>query len=739
MYPQTLIKIIDNSYYDDKIINSSVRIPTAMQAFASDRGTEDLELFKGETFYKMFGYNTDFATYGQALKQVSGMIDNGGQVYCKRVVAPDATLANLGIYVHIQRMADNSGTAAGTTTPVVTKLSVNPSGFYYFGVTSDADCPTKAAVISKINSDSVVTVTLSDGTTKTLAPAEYEVTSDYEQTGAFDGPTENYFKIALKDNPGFTNDGELTVNVLAYISDETKTSYDSNGGTYDDALKEVTYTPPVTEPKYKVVLKYNAVSVNTTSNDMDEVATLFEAALPASSENDIVLPLVLFASQGRGTWSPRFRITPDYRFSRTTNHAKYLLEVIPDEGEREEEFYFSLNHVVERGRNVSLEMVTDPTGQNAGSNYIRVKAYTDNFTVLQEAMEDILGLIRGSLYGYDLLFGHDVRGNQVKGIEIDASEFNLQDLYGNTLDSGSNGSFGNTPLETEVYAQELVKFFNGTYCEEIYNLDAMALDFIVDADYPEDAKRAIEDFVTYREDCFFLRDMSTDVHNIHDIEIQEYWVLHNRYSSSYCNSFQVLDDVKKTYITVTMCYLLAPAIVVHFINGCNRPFAGIKYGLYWDYGNVIRKNSINFIPKVTPALDEKQQLEDLGVNYVSIYRSGATRRVVLETLWTAQHCEKHTQLSWSCNVWCIQQVIKILRERCPQNRYSFMYGQDLEDYQADLNAELGKFSSNFLSFEMEYQNDKFYEVQKIYYAVLKVKFYDFVQAEYFKIIALPTI
>ena len=51
MYPNTLIKIIDNSYYDDKIINSSVRIPTAMQAFASDRGTEDLELFIGVSRY----------------------------------------------------------------------------------------------------------------------------------------------------------------------------------------------------------------------------------------------------------------------------------------------------------------------------------------------------------------------------------------------------------------------------------------------------------------------------------------------------------------------------------------------------------------------------------------------------------------------------------------------------------------------------------------------------------------
>jgi hypothetical protein len=39
--------------------------------------------------------------------------------------------------------------------------------------------------------------------------------------------------------------------------------------------------------------------------------------------------------------------------------------------------------------------------------------------------------------------------------------------------------------------------------------------------------------------------------------------------------------------------------------------------------------------------------------------------------------------------------------------------------------------------DIEYQADPTYEANKIYYAVLKVKFKGFYQAEFFKIVALP--
>ena len=110
----------------------------------------------------------------------------------------------------------------------------------------------------------------------------------------------------------------------------------------------------------------------------------------------------------------------------------------------------------------------------------------------------------------------------------------------------------------------------------------------------------------------------------------------------------------------------------------------------------------------------------------------------METVWTAQHVELQTELSFSCNVWSIQQVIKLLRRECPKNRYSFLNGNDFDEYQQELTRKLNDLSSNFLEFGIEYQYDEAYEIQKIYYAVLTVKFRGFIMAEYFKIVALPT-
>lgn len=607
MYPATVIKVEDQSQYQTTNILGRISTPIFMTGFASDRGTEEVGLWAGTSWYAMYGYTTSFSKYGQALKQAANVIDNGGSLYCKRVVAPDSQLANLAVYVTIQTF------------------------------------PATEAIVD-------------------------------EETG------------------------------------------------------EV--TTPASEAR--VVLKYNSVSVVCKSNDMDTLANYIEGAIPASDpdSNTIVLPLFVMASLGRGSWAPRFRITPDYRFGRSLGYAKYMMEIIsPTAQDKNETIYFSLSNRVEKSSNVSMGMRI-----NEDSNFVKCLVWEDSFDYLRGITELTLGLENGTLEAMDYLFGTDLRGNKLGNIEVDTTDFNLQSIYGNLLLNGSDGSFENGVIGNEDYTNELVKLFNGTYSEDIYNLDSVLLDLIVDANYDDKVKRAIEELITFREDVFFIRDMGLNIENIYDIEAKERNVLHNRYSSSYCNSMDVLDPETRRYIHVTIPYLMIGKLINHFLNGRNRPFAGIRYGIYWMYGNDIRKGSINFLPKVTPGVDEKQDLDDLGVNYVSIYQG---YRVVMETLYTSQHVVMQSQLSFSNNVWMIQEVIKALRETCPINRYAIASGEDLSNYQNDLETVLQQYESNFLSFNLEYQADPSYEVQKIYYAVLSVRFKDFFQAEYFRIVALP--
>ena len=62
----------------------------------------------------------------------------------------------------------------------------------------------------------------------------------------------------------------------------------------------------------------------------------------------------------------------------------------------------------------------------------------------------------------------------------------------------------------------------------------------------------------------------------------------------------------------------------------------------------------------------------------------------------------------------------------------------LEEYQNDVNKVLEKYKSNFDSLQMYYATDEAAIDNKQYYAIIEVVCKEFVQAEKFKIIALPT-
>ena len=87
----------------------------------------------------------------------------------------------------------------------------------------------------------------------------------------------------------------------------------------------------------------------------------------------------------------------------------------------------------------------------------------------------------------------------------------------------------------------------------------------------------------------------------------------------------------------------------------------------------------------------------------------------------------------------IQDVVRAIRTRCPIIRYSFIDGEDLERYKADVEEVLAPFQSNFKQLTVEYKADATYSANKIFYAVLKVVYKDFVQTEWFKITALNAV
>jgi hypothetical protein len=123
-------------------------------------------------------------------------------------------------------------------------------------------------------------------------------------------------------------------------------------------------------------------------------------------------------------------------------------------------------------------------------------------------------------------------------------------------------------------------------------------------------------------------------------------------------------------------------------------------------------------------------MDQLRVNYATYIGED----LVIETEYTIQ--EKYTQLSFLNNVLGVQEVVRAIRSRCPIIRYSFINGEDLDRYKADIQGVIANYSSNFKSLTFDYVSDSQYTNNKIFYAAIKVGFRDFIQTEWFKVTAI---
>jgi hypothetical protein len=332
----------------------------------------------------------------------------------------------------------------------------------------------------------------------------------------------------------------------------------------------------------------------------------------------------------------------------------------------------------------------------------------------------------------------------IKDPESVADHLNMYDNYTITehmnLGGGSNGTFGDAPINSKTYDARMVKVFDGSYDSEIYDLDNIKIDVIVDANYSHgkeihgstvrlnDVKTAIQEFVQFREDCVYFADMGTDVYDLVQVKEEYAKFIPDKFTAIYHNSYNVNDPYTYKEITVTIGYHIAQLLYSHFVNGSSRPFAGQLYGVTLDG---VVDGTLNYIPTKRPNdIDEKEELDDLRVNYASYYDGILT----VETEYTSQ--TNYTQFSYINNIILVQDLIKSIRSRCPKIRYTFIDGDDLTFYQQEIQKVIDNIAPSFLSISFEYVEDETYAQNKIFYGAIEVKFRNFVQSEYFKVTAI---
>lgn len=591
--------------------------PIIMVACSADKGPEEWKKkLYGQDFFDYYG-TPSFTKHGQALIQAANVINAGGYVTMKRIVATDSTLANIGVYAQVTNTKKQKTDSNGT--PLYT----------------DAD------------------------------------------TG--------------------------------------KETTEPSGNT------------PIMENHVQIDYKLAAVSLN--GNDVNTFANTFLADKQHTNEigEDDQYPLFIICDNGRGVSNKRFRIYQDTTTSKPLNYVTYFIDIL-ENGETLETISFTMNpDIILKDRNMSIQ-----NSIRINSKQVRCVFFEDEFDAFVENVSYLIGDTAGKFKYADVLFGTDLLGKAYPNITI-GTDVNLSTVYGIQLLNGSNGNFGNRPINSDEYATELKKAFDGSFSDEIYDLDNNRIDAIFDANYSATVKRAIEELVNFREDCMFFRDLGIGARSVEEIRLRDMDNTHSRFCATYCNSYDIYDPYTKKQITVTVMYHLAQLFVRHFINGRIRPFCGQKYDVVIPNEDVV-PGTLNFYPKHTPQLDQKVEMDDLRINYLSYYEGDI---LTMNSEYTSQ--TEFTQLSWINNVLGVQELIKAIRALCPKIRYTFLDGEDLSKYKKDVqNTVIDKYADRFQSCTIEYVSDALYDSNKVIYAVIKVKFRNFIQTEIFKIIALQS-
>lgn len=459
------------------------------------------------------------------------------------------------------------------------------------------------------------------------------------------------------------------------------------------------------------------------------------------NKKDNKFPLFLVMDNGRGVSQKSITISLDSTLSRSAQSARYVID-IDENNNTLESIVFSLNpSEVEAGYNLFFDSVVKRT-----SKQVKCFGYEDQMQLFYAKVAAIAGLSETRLRESDIIGARTWKGEAFKTFEVlestndGVATVKLDSFAGHSLVGGYNGdTFGTSPISnykgvtdsTSVYATEMAKVYNGTFNDDIFDIDNNPIDIVVDANYPHIVKRAIENLCNFRQDVFFFRDMGTKgLTNI--LAIKNAKTLNTggntRYVATYCQYFDIFDPYTRKQITVTMGYAISRLICMHFANGRSLVCAGQNNG--WVVPEII-EGTLSYVPKVTPAGDQVAEMDDLHINFGKYYNGIFS----LASEYTSQ--DIYTQLSFANNVLAIQELIKQIRIACPKSRYKFITGTDFEDYKKDVQAVIDANANKFASIAIDFKTDSVYAANKIVYAVIQVSFRDFAQAEIFRIVAIP--
>ena len=134
MYPGTQFNWIDQSFIQEEAIVVPNNAPLFMAVNSFSKGPEEFREVYGNEFFSLYG-QPDFFAHGQNSIQLANIINNGGRLFLKRVVAPDSALANLVILAKVKpvqkeaQRTDDNGNLLYWTDETKTQMTTEKTAY----------------------------------------------------------------------------------------------------------------------------------------------------------------------------------------------------------------------------------------------------------------------------------------------------------------------------------------------------------------------------------------------------------------------------------------------------------------------------------------------------------------------------------------------------------------------------------------------------------------------------------
>ena len=527
----------------------------------------------------------------------------------------------------------------------------------------------------------------------------------------------------------------LTLNVTATIS--ARKAQEGEDGVslqyIQTGVEDETATEKYVITDTKAVMKWESTSVTNCKTKADVISSVTPTDVTVNTEaaDDSVVvtkvgKFVLFVvtDNGRSAVIKSVKITADYDLSRNLTDMIYDLYV-----------YDGTTRLASATATMNPDSIYNRTQYGFNeftTNQVKFYNIDGEFDKYLAFMSSLTGMSEEDLRSCDLILGKDSRGASIGGVSVDPESIALDSNYGVEIINGSDGSFAEKAFGNPLWTEKAVEVFDGTFDDRIWDVDTVKISAIFDANYPLEVKEAIAEFVNFRKDCTYFRDYGTELFSYTSIMNYQQNIIKKEHKSfniaDYFTTYEIYDPETRVRERVTMLYDMSRAAISIFADGAYRPLAGYINNMV--LANAI-EGTINFVPKITPAVNQKDMIDDARINY-AIFSQGDC---IVQALYTSKE-GKLSQLSYVSNTLAIQEVARAVRTACPKFRYTFVTGTDFQVYADEVNKVLKYYRNRFAELKFVYVEDRIESMHKIFHAAINFKFGNWSQTEIFDLYAL---